>query len=86
MRLSRCEVRDHTSNTAKTIARARIDSTEPLQRLKSPMRYICEIFGVVRFSTFTTMASTTRPYYVMSASKASASFTSRVSRPSVNQP
>jgi hypothetical protein len=27
-----------------------------LQRLKSPMRYICEIFGALRFSSFSTQS------------------------------
>jgi hypothetical protein len=27
-----------------------------LQRLKSPMRYICEIFGAPRFSSFSTQS------------------------------
>ncbi|KRR03509.1 hypothetical protein CQ10_42440 [Bradyrhizobium valentinum] len=28
-----------------------------LQRLKSPMRYICEIFGALRFSSFSTQST-----------------------------
>jgi hypothetical protein len=37
--------------TAKSVAGARVDSTEP-QQLKSPTHYICEIFGAPRFSSF----------------------------------
>ena len=56
MRLSRCEVRDHISY--RKIDRWRSHRFyRALQRLESPMRYICEIFGAPKFSSFSTQAA-----------------------------
>jgi hypothetical protein len=41
---------------AKTIAGPRIDSAAPLQRQKSPMCYICDIFGAPRSGEFDAVA------------------------------
>jgi hypothetical protein len=56
VRLSRCEVRDHI-NYRKTIAGASYRFYRALQRLRSLMRYICEIFGVPRFTSFSTQSA-----------------------------
>ena len=53
VRLSRCEVRDHI-NYRKSDRWPSYRFYRALQRLKSPMRYICEIFGARQFSTFST--------------------------------
>ena len=53
MRLSRCDVRDHI-NYRKNDRWPSYRFYRALQRLKSPMRYICEIFGAPRFSSFST--------------------------------
>jgi hypothetical protein len=55
VRLSRCEVRDHIDYRKNDRWRSyRFYSA--LQPLKSPMRYICEIFGAPRFSSFSTQS------------------------------
>ena len=60
MRLSRCEVRDHINYRKNDRWRShRFYSA--LQRLKSPMRYICEIFGAPRFSSFSTQSAISGP-------------------------
>jgi len=51
VRLSRGEVRDHI-NYSKNDRWRSYWFYRALQRLKSPMRYICEIFGAPRFSSF----------------------------------
>ena len=56
MRLSRCEVRDHI-NYRKNDRWPSYQFYSALQRQKSPMRYICEIFGALRFSSFSTQSS-----------------------------
>ena len=56
MRLSRCEVRDHI-NYRKNDRWRSYRFYRALQRLKSPMRYICEIFGAPRFSSFSTQSA-----------------------------
>ena len=56
MRLSRCEVRDHI-NYRKNDRWPSYRFYRALQRLKSPMRYICEIFGAPRFSSFSTQSA-----------------------------
>jgi hypothetical protein len=56
VRLSRCEVRDHI-NHRKNDRRRSYRFYRALQRLKSPMRYICEIFGAPRFSSFSTQST-----------------------------
>ena len=50
-RLSRCGVRDHI-NYSKNDRWRSYRFYRALQRLKSPMRYICEIFGAPRFRVF----------------------------------
>jgi len=55
VRLSRCEVRDHV-NYGKNDRWLSYRFYRALQRLKSPMRYICEIFGAPRFSSFSTQS------------------------------
>jgi hypothetical protein len=49
--LSRCEVRDHI-NYCKNDRWRSHRFYRALQRLKSPMRYICEIFGAPHFRVF----------------------------------
>src|ERR1700682_4641562 len=56
VRLSRCEVRDHM-NYRKNDRWASYRFYSALQRQKSPMRYICEIFGAPRFSSFSTQSA-----------------------------
>jgi hypothetical protein len=56
VRLSRCEVRDHI-NYRKNDRRRSYRFYRALQRLKSPTRYICEIFGAPRFSRFSTQSA-----------------------------
>jgi hypothetical protein len=56
--LSRCEVRDHI-NYRKNDPWRSYRFYRALQRLKSPMRYICEIFGAPRFSSFSTQSART---------------------------
>ena len=53
MRLSRCEVRDHIDCRKNDRWRS-YRFYKALQRLKSPMRDIREIFGAPRFSSFST--------------------------------
>ena len=50
-RLSRCGVRDHI-NYSKNDRWRSYRFYRALQRLKSPIRYICEIFGAPRFRVF----------------------------------
>ena len=59
MRLSRCELRDHI-NCRKNDRWPSYRFYRALQRLKSPMRYICEIFGAQRFSSFSTQSGAKR--------------------------
>jgi hypothetical protein len=56
VRLSRCELRDHI-NCRKNDRWPSYRFYRALQRLKSPMRYICEIFGAQRFSSFSTQSA-----------------------------
>ena len=56
MRLSRCEVRDRI-NYRKNDRWRSYQFYRALQRLKSLMRYICEIFGAPRFSSFSTLSA-----------------------------
>ena len=56
MRLSRCDVRDHI-NYRKHDRWRSYRFYRALQQLKSPMRYICEIFGAPRFSSFSTQSA-----------------------------
>jgi hypothetical protein len=56
VRLSRCEVRDHI-NYRKNDRWPSYRFYRALQRLKSPMRYVCEIFGTPRFSSFSTQST-----------------------------
>jgi hypothetical protein len=51
VRLSRCEVRDHI-NYRKNDRWRSYRFYRTLQRLKSPMRYICEIVGARDFRVF----------------------------------
>jgi hypothetical protein len=53
VRLSCCEVRDHM-NYRKNDRWPSYRFYSASQRQKSPMRYICEIFGAPRFSSFST--------------------------------
>jgi hypothetical protein len=53
VRLSRCEVRDHMIYR-KNGRRPSYRLYSRLQRQKSPMRHICEIFGTPRFRSFST--------------------------------
>src|SRR6476660_2567970 len=59
VRLSRCEVRDHINYRKNDRWRSH-RFYRALQRLESPMRYICEIFGAPQFSSFSTLSATTR--------------------------
>jgi hypothetical protein len=56
VRLSHREVRDHI-NYSKNDRWPSYRFYRALQRLKSPMRYICEIFGAPRFSSFSTQSA-----------------------------
>ena len=56
MRFSRCEVRDHI-NCRKNDRWRSHRFYRALQRLKSPLRYICEIFGAPQFSSFSTQSA-----------------------------
>ena len=56
MRFSRCEVRDHI-NYRKNDRWPSYRFYKALQRLKSPTRDICEIFGAPRFSSFSTQST-----------------------------
>ena len=56
MGLSRCEVRDHI-NYRKNDRWRSYQFYRALQWLKSPMRYVCEIFGAPRFSSFSTQSA-----------------------------
>jgi hypothetical protein len=56
VRLSRCDVRDHM-NDRKNDRWPSYRFYRALQRLKSPTRYICEIFGAPRFSSFSTQSA-----------------------------
>jgi hypothetical protein len=56
VRLSRCEVRDHINYRKHDRWRSH-RFYRALQRLKSPMRYICEIFRHPRFSSFSTQSA-----------------------------
>jgi hypothetical protein len=56
MRLSCGELRDHI-NYRKNDRWLSYRFYRALQRLKSPMRYICEIFGARRFSSFSTQSA-----------------------------
>ena len=60
MRLSRCEVRDHI-NCRKNDRWRSHRFYRALQRLKSPMRFICEIFGAPQFSSFSTQSALLGP-------------------------
>ena len=51
MRLSRCEVRDHINYRKNDRWRSH-RFYRALQRLKSPLRYICEIFGAPNIRVF----------------------------------
>ena len=57
MRLSRCEVRDHI-NWCKNDRWHSYRFLRAMQRLKSPKRYVCEIFGAPRLSSFSTQSAT----------------------------
>ena len=61
MRLARCEVRDHI-NYRKNDRWPSYRFYRALQRLKSPMRYVCEIFGAPRFSSFSTQSALFGPH------------------------
>jgi hypothetical protein len=61
VRLSRCELRDHI-NCRKNDRWPAYRFYRALQRLKSPMRYICEIFGAQRFSIFFNTTRQERPF------------------------
>jgi hypothetical protein len=50
-----CELRDHI-NYRKNDRWPSYRIYSALQRQKSPMRYICEIFGAPRFSSFSTQS------------------------------
>src|SRR6478736_6925444 len=56
VRLSRCEVRDHINYRKNDRWRSH-RFYRALQWLKSPMRYVCEIFGAPRFSSFSTQSA-----------------------------
>jgi hypothetical protein len=56
VRLSRCELRDHI-NCGKNDRWRSYLFYRALQRLKSPMRYICEVFGAPRFLSFSTQSA-----------------------------
>jgi len=58
VRLRRRELRDHI-NYRKNDRWASYRFYRALQRLKSPMCYICEIFGAPRFSSFSTQSADT---------------------------
>jgi hypothetical protein len=56
VRLSRCEVRVHINDRDH---RRLYLFYGALQRLKPPTRYICELFGAPRFSSFSTLSANT---------------------------
>jgi hypothetical protein len=56
VRLARCEVRDHINYRQNDRWRS-YRFYRASQRLKSPMRYICQIFGAPRFSSFSTQSA-----------------------------
>jgi len=56
VRLSRCDVRDHM-NYRKNDRLPSYRFYSALQRQKSPMRCICEIFGAPRISSFSTQSA-----------------------------
>jgi hypothetical protein len=60
VRFSRCDVRDHM-NYRKSDRLHSYRFYRALQRQKSPMRYICEIFGAPRFSSFSTQSAGSGP-------------------------
>ena len=60
MRFPRCELRDHIVSR-KNDHWLSYRCYRALPRLKSPMRYICEIFGAARFSTFATLSAQSGP-------------------------
>jgi hypothetical protein len=62
VRLSRCEVGDHI-NYRKNDRWRSYRFYRALQWLKSPMRYLCEIFGAPRFSSFATQSATSGRSY-----------------------
>jgi hypothetical protein len=51
-----CELGDHM-NYRKNDRRPSYRFYSALQRQKSPMRYICKIFGAPRFSSFSTQSA-----------------------------
>jgi hypothetical protein len=58
VRFSRCDVRDHM-NYRKSDRLHSYRFYRALQRQRSPIRYICEIFGAPRFSSFSTQSART---------------------------
>ena len=56
MRLTRCEVGDRINYHKNGRWRSH-RFYRALQWLKSPMRYVCEIFGAPRFSSFSTQSA-----------------------------
>jgi hypothetical protein len=60
VRFSRGELRDHI-NYRKNDRWLSYRFYRALQRLKSPMCYICEIFGARRFSRFSTQSARSGP-------------------------
>jgi hypothetical protein len=56
VRLSRCGVRDHINDRKNDRWRS-YRFYRALRWLKSPVRYICEIFGDPRFSSFSTQSA-----------------------------
>jgi len=63
VRRFRCEVRDHT-NYRKNDRWPSYRFYSALQRQESPMRYICEIFGAPRFSSFSTQSREERTLFL----------------------
>src|ERR1700675_349450 len=59
MRVPRCELRDHI-NCRKNDRWPSYRFYRALQRLKSSIRCICEIFGAARFSSFSTQSANRR--------------------------
>jgi len=71
VRLSRCEVRDHINYRKNDRWRSH-RFYRALQRLKSPMRYICGIFGAPPFSSFSTQSANSgsrRTYSITSSAR-----------------
>jgi len=60
VRLSRCEVRD-LINCRKSDRWPSYRFYRAWEQLKSPMRYICEIFGSPRFWSFSTQSAQSGP-------------------------